>query len=612
MKIDNQTLQDTFKIGYDAFEESRLEAETVWNNYHNRHYTADQLSTLENRGQPAETFNVIKLFARMLLGYYSNVVNTVTVSPTKQNSIYTAALVNDTVAHILKTNRFNAEGDNIKLGAILSGLFSAHRKVIPTDKKDKFGRLVYKTELSYVPDNELVLDPLSRKDDYSDSRFLHRWKWLSEEGMIKLYGKKVIEELDAYFNHLDINEADFEYTYNGQFTGRYKIFNNYLVVHTIIIDDDGQNWSIHWCGDKELFKKKIKKELGSPYIIYKLNNSSKTEYYGIFREIIETQKSINQALIKIQLMINSQKAFVEDGAVEDIDQFTDQFNRVTGVIEVRDLQGIKIENLSQEVLNQYNIIDKAFDRVQRILSINDSFLGMAFASDSGRKVKLQQNATITALRYLTGKIEQFYNLLGWSIINGIKIYYTAEQVLNIADETVGERWIHLNKPLEVYSGKNNPDGSPRMEVLFEEVLDPETGEPMIDSDGNYIFAPIPEEETEIVVSEVDITINSVAYNDEDEKNQLMLETILSGNIGTLLSKVNPAGFFKAAGLSIKSMKTKHSPDIAQILEQTAQMLSGNPQAEEQASLIAQNSKGNNTGSLSGQLKLPQNTNEGVE
>jgi len=60
------------------------------------------------------------------------------------------------------------------------------------------------------------------------------------------------------------------------------------------------------------------------------------------------------------------------------------------------------------------------------------------------------------------------------------------------------------------------------------------------------------------------------------------------------------------------MKTKNSPDIAKILADTAQRLGGDPAFAEAASLMAQGQTPGQGGSLSQQLKLPQNTNEGVE
>mgnify|MGYP003998423015 CR=1 FL=1 len=603
------TLQDTLKIGYEAYEESREEAREVWNMYHNRQYTDEQIAVLKNRGQPVETFNVIKLFARMLIGYYSTVLNTVKVSPEQMNDIPTASVLNDLVKHTMRVNNFDTEGDKLKLSGLVSGIMCSYIDVEDTGEKDVFGRNIRQISINHVPDSEIVLDPLSRLEDYSDARFLHRYRWLSDDQVVKLFGKEKLEELLAYENHLGLDESEFSATYNGEFTGRYKVFDNYLIVHTVITDDEDKTWSIFWSGDVELERKEITyKEVRFPYRVQKLHTSDNTEHYGIFREVVETQKAINQALIKIQLMVNTQKAFIEANAVEDMAEFIDAFNRVNAVIPVRDLQGIKIENMNQEIINQYVVIDKALDRIQRILSINDSFLGMAYASDSGRKVKLQQNATVVALRYLTNRIDQFYQLLGWDIVNLMKQYYTAFQVIRIADEISGDRWVAVNQPMQMPTGRIGPNGQPEMEFAFEFVIDPASGEREIDSDGNYIVAPIPEESTEIAFTNVDISVESVSYNDEDEKTQLMLESILAGPVGQMLAQTNPAGFMQAASLGLRTMKTKYSPEISGIFEQTAMMLSQNQQAQMQAMQGAQG-LGGQPGSQD--LKLPQNTNEGA-
>ena len=609
MQTDLQTIKDTFKISYDVYKDSRFEAMEVVDMFHNRQYNQSQLSVLENRGQPAETFNIIKLFGRLLLGYYSTVVNTVRVNPVHPRGLLTSSLLNDVVDHVMRTNHMETEGDKIKLDGLLAGVMACYVDVEDTAIKDQFGRVVRKCTISHVPWAELCLDPLSKLEDYSDGRFTHRWKWVSEEALRKLFkgkkNKEAIDRLQAYHNHLNIEEAEFERNFNALFEGYFKRHNNYCLVHTIITDDEDKVWSIYWVGDEELSREEVTfKEVKNPYRVHKIHTSERAEHYGIFREVVESQKAINQALLKIQLMANTQKAFIEEGGVEDIDDFTDKFNRVNAIIPVKNLAKIKIENMSKEVMDQYTIIDKAFDRIQRVLGINDSFLGMAFASDSGRKVKLQQNSTSMSLRYITVRLEQFYRLLGWDIVNLVKQYYTANQALRIVDESVGARWIQINKPMQMWTGKFDAQGQPIMAFVWEEVLDPATKKPILDENGNVIIAPIPTEETEIAFTDVDIDIDTVQYNDEDEKNQLMAETILQGNIGSMLSQVNPPGFFKAASLVVKSMKTKHSIDFSEILDQTAQMLL-NGQVAPPAPADA------TTPTKSAQLKLPQNTNEGV-
>lgn len=590
-------------MGYELFGDSREEANLVQDLYHNRHYTEAEKADLGNRGQPKETFNIVKLFARMLLGYYSTVVNTATVYPRNPRDVTTASVLNDLVSYTYRHNNFDSEGDKIKLDGILQGLMCSYVDVTNTGDKDEFGVDIKEININHVPASEIVLDPMSRLEDYSDARFIHRFKWMDKDQVLNLFGKKAVDKLDSYDNHLNIEEAEFTHTYNEQFQGQYKQFDNYLIVHSVIKEENGDTYTIFWSGEEILSKEKITyKEVKFPYRVHKVHNSNQTEYYGIFREVLETQKAINQALLKIQLMVNTQKAFVEEGSVESLADFTKQFNRVNAIIPVKDLAGIKVENLTREVLDQYTIIDKALDRVQRVLSINDSFLGMAYASDSGRKVKLQQNASVIALRYLTNKISQMYRLLAWDVANLIKQYYTAHQVVRISDKTSGDRWLEVNRPITYPTGRMAPNGLPEFDFKMEPKVNPEDNSFAKDKDGNYLMVPARESDTVINFTDFEIEIDSSAYNDEDEKNQLMLETILQGPIGNAMMNVNPAGYFKAASLSIKSVKTKHSLDIANILDETIGMLSPEKEA------LLQGQPGQVQGSPT--MKLPQNTNEG--
>lgn len=611
-------LKDTFKIGYEAFEESRDEAKVVWDMYHNRHYTTDQLTVLANRGQPAETFNVVKLFARMLLGYYSTVINNIQTKPKGIEDVVTATVLNDAIDYTLRDNNFVVEGEKVKLSLICAGLGVTYTQVVDSGRKDEFGRSIKRLVLEHVPDSEVVLDPMSKRDDYKDARYIHRFKWLSEEAIIATFGEKVVSKLDEYYNFTTNKDADYDIFGKDRETGVYRVHNNYLVVHSVTTDIDGKVWSTHWHDDVILEQKEITyRDVKFPYRAVKTHTSDRTEYYGVFREVIESQKAINQALIKLQLMVNTQKAFVQEGAVDNLEDFTNAFNRVTGVIPVRELAGIKVESLGREALEQYQVIDKAFDRIQRVLGINDSFLGMAFASDSGRKVKLQQNATIMSLRYLTGRIEAFYRFLGWDIANLIKQYYNAHQFLRISDDATGERWVELNKPMQTFTGQIDPQtGQPVMQTEYEIATDPASGDYELDENGNMLVAPIPEPETELTFTNFDLEVYSNAFNDEDEKSQLMLEQVMAGAVGQMLAQVNPAGFFKAASLSMKTMKTKHSPEIAGIFDQTAMMLGGNQQAAQQAQGMAQQMPGQlaqqagpQNGASSRTLNLPQNTNE---
>lgn len=594
MKPTIENLKDTFKIGYENFAESRAEAEEVYDFFHNRQYSDTHIAILNKRGQPVETYNVIKMFGRMFLGYLGSVINDIKIIPRQQNDIYTAAILNDLVTYTLQQNNFSEEANKVKLDGILSGLMCVFEKVEKTGETDMFGNPLFEIKLQHIPSHEIILDPQSRSEDYSDAKFIHRYRWISEEDFINNFGKDKLDEVEANINQTEVPEADLSYTYNTSFMGKYKRHNNYLVIHTIMKDYDDKkgviSYSVFWCGDVILDSQEINYDkVKFPYRVQKLSYSNRPEYYGLFREIIETQKAINQALLKIQTMANTRLVFVQKKAVDNLRNFTDKVSSVNAVIEVNDLNGIKIENQTRDIAQQYAIIDKAMERIKAILSINDSFLGLAYASDSAKKVQVQQQASIVALKYLISSIESFYRLLGYDIIYLIQQYFTATQTLSIVDEYAGQRFFTINQPIPRIDRTTglpmiNADGS--FVPLMEEVLD-NKGNPVEDDNGNILVRPIPTRESDIQFTKADVIVESVAYNDDLAQNQQILNDLLNGNMGQFLMQTNPAGYAQIASLSIKNLKARVSPEIAEILSNTGQMIQQQQAMAQQQAMMMQ-------------------------
>jgi len=573
MKLTIDNLKDSFQVGYETYQESRDKANLIEDMFHNRQYTPEQEAYIREIGQPPETFNIIKLFTRQLIGYYSNVINTIRVAPVRKEDLQIAQIFNDVIKYIDYKNNFKQLADTIKMDGFLSGLFCAYTFIRSTNKKDEFGRPIYEVIKEHVPSYELVLDPMSRKLDYSDARFIHRFKWLPKETVKKLF-PYTWTKLEPYDNHLDIKEAEFEFTFNNKFDGRYNQLDNYLIVHTIWHDDKGRTWSVYWSGDHILSKTDISySKVKSPYTVTKLIQSSKAEYYGVFNDVYESQNAINQALLQIQFLVNTNRVLVQENAVEDFEQFKKAFNRVNAIVKVLDINGIKLDKLNAEIQQQYIIIDRAFDRIQKVLGINDSFLGMAFASDSGKKVQLQQQASIVGLNYIDDALHTFYRLQGWNTIKLVQQFYRAHQIFSISDEFNSTKFVEINRPLQ------HPLTG---EYFYEEEYDPQTQQPLRDENGNIIVTPLSDPDTDLANLDVELFVESVNTHQEDEKAQLLIETILNGNAGQMLMTVNPAGYAKIAALSVQMTKTKYSPEIAKIFEETAEMLQ--PQPEYQALL----------------------------
>jgi hypothetical protein len=564
--------RDYYKISNDQFEDCILEGQEIIDMYHNRQYTQAQLAELKSRGQPAETFNVIKMMTNAIVGFLETIVTTVTVEPRYPGSAITASLMNDVVQFILDKEEFRRINKFAKIDGLLTGLMCVYEDVADTGEKDEFGRPIYSVRLEHVPSWQVRIDPKSQREDYQDARFIHHFKWMPESEVKKRWPQKW-KELTEYYNFLEDHQADYARQYrDGYDIGKYKQYDNYLIVKTVL-EYKGKIYSVIWSDEVILEKKEITyKNVRFPYRILKLSKSDKAEYYGPFRDIAETQRAINQALLQIQLLVNTSKAFIEEGAVEDIDEFRDLFNRVNAVIPVVSLQGVKVEDVSRDVMAQYAIIDNALTRIKMILGVNDSFLGQAYASDSGRKVQIQQMSAASQMTMITDAMQAFIKLVGEDIVGLVKEYYRGHQILKVADPLNAFHYTEINAPLLIPTAMDPVSGEPIMEPVIVPELDPETAEPLRDENGNIIMVPLNDPDTDIEFADVDIRVLATRADNADERNQLLFETFTNGPMGSILMNLNPSGTLRVLAMQVSEYGTKHSIEIAQILMQTAMMI----------------------------------------
>ena len=542
--------QDYFKISMDEYETSRVEAKEIREFNHNKHYTIAQLNVLANRQQPAETFNIIKSYKRVLAGYLASTVSEVNVKASHPKYTTKAVVANDIVKYVLKQNKFDMIRTDIQDELILSGLCGY--ELIPIFKKvDPLGIPDVDIQVRYIEENELALDPIFNNYDYSDGRFIHTFKWVPNDVLSNYLTPDMIKKLEAQRNtNIWVNTFD---TNNTTFNGVYTTFNNSLIIKTQL-KYKSKMYELLWCGDILIYKKEISKFTIRPFTME--FDKESTEYYGLFREVLESQKAINQALIQIQLMVNTDKVFVMPSALvdNDLENFKRMYDRVNAIIPIKDLNGYKVENMSGDVVAQYNIINSALDRIKQVLNLNDSFLGMAGSSASGRQVKLQQDMSVSALSYLTTKINFIYESLALDILDMAKEYFKANKVLRVTDKLTGDRYVELNKPVTL-NGK----------VQWKKVEQKE---------GKLVMIPWVYKDTTLDDLDYEVEVFTANYNSTDDLEKLQLDNIIQGPAGQMLMNTNPASYAKIVSIQTKSMKTRNSEYIAEIFEEIAEKLSG--------------------------------------
>jgi hypothetical protein len=606
-----ETAQAWFQQAATAWEASHNEAELVNRLYDDNHYTEEQIMQLQAEGRPIETYNVIKKYTRNLVGYLSTVVTDINVKPTSYDSVTQAKVRDSTIKYILRQNNWDNMQDDIVRDSALSGLAAFKYMPVKTGKKDVAGREIIDINIQLIPSRRVLPDPLDNSYDYSKSRYTHEWQWIPEEEMYTLFGKRKVRKLLANGDmNLDMPLAGFEYNYIGLDDGKFKRHNHYLVVRTVM-KHKGKLHNIYWCGNHQLHSSTLDYE---PYRCIRLNKGTKEpEFYGVFREIIGTQQAINQAVLQIQLLVNSDKVFVDENVVDDIAEFTRLYNRVNAVIGMSDLDGYRIENFSQDIIQQYNIIDSAIQRIQALLGINDSFLGLAAASDSGRKVQLQQSSSVVALRYFTRHIEHIYKTIGEDLVRLSRQYMTAHRVMRLQTDMGKDTWAEINKPFYMPKPYLGMNGNIEYDLVFEPILDLNTKSFRLDPSGNIQHKVVNEPDTDITTEiDVDIEVKTSAYGETEEVQRVVLESMMNGNPGMMLQQYSPARYAKLIELYAKALKSEFSPELVDLFQGVQEDLGGLPERDPRDTDVGQGQglqNGNisaNTGALTQAMGINNN------
>ena len=122
-------------------------------------------------------------------------------------------------------------------------------------------------------------------------------------------------------------------------------------------------------------------------------------------------------------------------------------------------------------------------------------------------------------------------------------------------------------------------GQPMQEFdyYYEQVTDPENGEPIKDEDGNEVFAPLPFPESEILFFDHDIVIDTTAYDDKDDKTREQVQLLLA-QAGQLLVQVDPAEYINLVDLQFQGYKTEQSAEISAALQRVRAKLVQQQQA----------------------------------
>ena len=167
-------------------------------------------------------------------------------------------MTEDIVNYFIENSDFYKSRTGVILDMLLAGFVCVKRTVKDLQQEDELGRPFRDIELEHIPYNQVILDPLSKRQNYSDARFIHVIEPLRKDELYRLFPDKKtkINKLSnmrglgfANYATIDSNISEHHTTSTTQ--------DIYYLVTTEVRDDDDVLWEIVWCGEDILSKQKL-------------------------------------------------------------------------------------------------------------------------------------------------------------------------------------------------------------------------------------------------------------------------------------------------------------------------------------------------------------------
>lgn len=410
-------LIEIFNADKDANTKSLLEYKEAVKYYHGQQLPQEALATLAERRQSPIIENIYKMIVNKILGYKIQSTQEVRVYGRTETTRQKADLLQEIIRSFNQSKVYDRE-IHLRDRDLLFGMGILELWV--TKDRDKNNKIT----LKHIPTESFIVDKFSTDLNALDSTRFH----------------KILNINEAQSLALDI-KVDFEIDKNDK---RAMIIESWI--------KEGGAWNRYlWHTKGHIYKYEEKpfKNGAHPFVVSKFQQDHNFIWYGIFRDLKPIQDYINIAENRMANMLGgSVKAFVEESAIIDLEDFSDKIADDNVVIRVRDqaLRENKIHFIEHNAqITQLTQKTNEKRNLAKILSgLNEEALGMATNRQSGVAIAQRRDAGLMGLQNYVMQSDISDRILYEKFIDLVQHYYTKPQLFRITDEKNITRYFEIN------------------------------------------------------------------------------------------------------------------------------------------------------------------------
>jgi hypothetical protein len=409
--------------------EERDEQKQSRDYYHCVQFTPEQARILNKRKQPIMTINKI---ARKLNGTVG-VIEARRQDPKAyaRTPMHAegAELATAVLRYVMEQQQWDAKSPLVALSGAVNGLGGLILDLEPGDKGD------HDVSLDVVDIRQFFYDPMSSRLDFSDARYM---------GYSKLFDLDDAEDMYPDADPI-LFVDDQELMSDSEVRARWFESGDDGVVKRVRIVDLWYKHKGGWCwsqftaaGILKEGKSYLKDEKGKDFckfLMFSSNADNDDDRYGFVRDMKSPQDSVNATRSKMQHIMSSNKLFISQGAVTDVEKTRAEMARPDGVIITHGPvgDGVKESDKVTDFSGWERLLTFANTEIENF-GPNREQLGDTSDAKSGRAISIRQQAGMAelgpyALAFKGWKIRVYR-----AIWNAVRDHWQAERWIRVTDD----------------------------------------------------------------------------------------------------------------------------------------------------------------------------------
>lgn len=444
---------------------SAVAAEDEWRKRNNKNFeyydgdqwTTDEKLSIEERGQQATVLNIIRPTIDTVLALEFEKRFDFQILP-REPSDETIA---DLLTELLKYVSDNCNSGYFEGEAFREALIGGRGAIMVNVYKDEAGKDQIKE--SWVPWEEIFIDPFHREPDGADARFIFREVWMDRDEVKERFPEKA-----------DLVDTSFCNTYQGieyhaQKDGlsRFDYFDKgsdrIRIFHCWYKDVKGQVKFCSFADDVFFVGGENDSDNADPLgintfpiVIFPCFRTKKGAPKGIVEYLMDVQDQINKLNSKFLWNVSANRIIGELGAVdggEDAwDNVREEWSKPDGIVKLADggLAKIRTEDNLRESAHLSNHLQFLLAMGQRITGVNDSMQGLGGVNErsaSQQQTRILRGASVQTrlllnLEYAKKSVVKKTLLL-------IGKYFNDERTVRITKPNGMSEYFKLNQPADM-------------------------------------------------------------------------------------------------------------------------------------------------------------------